>query len=103
MSGATLAKSTMMFGVRFGIAAVALLVLGPLINTNFGVGNSLTFLSLPEIWDTAPAAVLVSLIYIVLLVTNFLLSVILVTVSLIIRHSETGEKSPMKDTASTIR
>jgi hypothetical protein len=102
MSGATLAKSTMTFGVRFGVAAVALLVLGPLINTNFGVGNSLTFLSLPEIWDTAPVAVLVSLIYMALLVTSFLLSVILVTASLIIRHSETNEKSPRKDTASTI-
>ncbi|MDN4609593.1 hypothetical protein [Arthrobacter burdickii] len=103
MSGATLAKSTMTFGARFGVAAVALLVLGPLINTNFGVGNSLTFLSLPEIWDTAPAAVLVSLIYVVLLVTSFLLFVILVTASLIIRHSETSEESPTKDAASTIR
>ncbi|MHA7218288.1 hypothetical protein ACX80L_05295 [Arthrobacter sp. MDT1-48-3] len=103
MSGATLAKSTMTFGARFGVAAVALLVLGPLINTNFGVGNSLTFLSLPEIWDTAPAAVLVSLIYVVLLFTSFLLSVVLVTTSLIIRHSETSEESSMKDAASTIR
>lgn len=67
----------MTFGARFRVTAVALLVLGSLINTNFGVGNSLTFLSLPEIWDTAPAPVLISLIYMVLLVTSFLLPVLL--------------------------
>ena len=97
MSGATLAKSTMKFGVRFGIAAVVLLVLGPIINANFGIGDSLNFAPLPAVWEAAPVAVMVSLTYLVLLVACVLLSAILITASLVIRHSEASEETRVND------
>ncbi|MCC9204603.1 hypothetical protein [Arthrobacter sp. zg-Y769] len=102
MSGATLAKSAMRFGTRFGIAAVVLLVLGPFINRNFGIGDGLNYLHLPALWEEAPVAVLVSLIYLLLLVTSMLLSAMLITTSLVIRHSEaSGQATMNKDSTST--
>ncbi|MCQ1950371.1 hypothetical protein NNX28_10550 [Arthrobacter sp. zg-Y859] len=101
MSGATLAKSAMRFGRWFGIAAVVLL-LGSFINRNFGIGDSLNYLHLPAVWEEAPAAVLVSLIYLLLLVTSLLLSAMLITASLVIRHSEASEQTTMnKESTST--
>jgi hypothetical protein len=93
MSGATLAKSAMKFGVRFGIAAVVLLILGPIINTNFGIGDSLDFAPLPAVWEAAPVAVMVTLTYLVLLVPCVLLSATLITASLVIRHTEASEET----------
>ncbi|MCQ2000629.1 hypothetical protein [Arthrobacter zhaoxinii] len=101
MSGATLAKSTMRFGTTFGIAAVVLLGLGSFINRNFGVGDSLSGMPLLVVWETAPAAVLVSLIYLLLLVASVLLSAILITTSLVIRHSEASEQSMMNKAAAS--
>ena len=88
MSGPALARSTMRFGTRFGLAAITLLVLGPFINRNFGIGDSSNFLQLPEMWESAPVAVLVSLAYLTVLVSCVLLSIALVTASLVIRHAE---------------
>lgn len=93
MSGATLAKSAMTFGVRLGIAAVVLLILGPIINTNFGIGDSLHFAPLAAVWETAPVAVMVTLTYLVLLVPCVLLSATLITASLIIRHGGASEET----------
>ena len=78
-------------GVRFGIAAVVLLVLGPIITTNFGIGDSLISAPLSAVWEAAPAAVMVTLTYLALLVPCVLLSATLVTTSLVIRHAEAGE------------
>ena len=44
------------------------------------------------VWETAPVAVLVSLAYLVLLAASMFLAGILVTVSLVIRHSEAAKK-----------
>ncbi|MCC3291341.1 MULTISPECIES: hypothetical protein [unclassified Arthrobacter] len=93
MSGATLARPTMRFGTRFGIAAVVLLVLGPFINRNFGIADSLNSMRLSAVWETVPVAVAVSLIYLLLLVTFVLLSAVLITISLVIRHSEANEQA----------
>jgi SNF family Na+-dependent transporter len=101
MSGATLAKSTMRFGTRLGIAAIALIVLGPFINRNFGVGDSLSFMPLPEVWESAPIAVLVSLTYLILLIPCAVLSAMLITTSLVIRHAEASEQATsIKDSTS---
>ncbi|MHA7278186.1 hypothetical protein ACX80H_00335 [Arthrobacter sp. MDT2-2] len=93
MSAATSAKSTMKFGTRFGIAAIALLVLGPFLNRNFGVGDSLSFMPLPDVWESAPIAALVSLTYLILLVPCAVLSAVLITTSLVIRQAEASEQA----------
>ncbi|MBD8045380.1 hypothetical protein H9638_16350 [Arthrobacter sp. Sa2BUA2] len=85
----------MRFGTRLGLAAVVLIALGPFINRNFGVGDSSNFLLLPEVWATAPAAVLVSLVYLVLLVPCVLVSAALITASLVIRSAEVSEEPVM--------
>lgn len=90
MSGPAMARSTMRFGTGFGIVAAVLIVLGPFINRNFGVGDVLSLLT-PMVWDSAPAAVLVSLIYLVLLVPAMMLSALLITTSLVIRHAEAAD------------
>ncbi|RJT79162.1 hypothetical protein D6T63_11115 [Arthrobacter cheniae] len=101
MSGATLAKSTMKFGARLGIAAIVLIVLGPLINRNFGVGDSLGLMPLSAAWESAPVAVLVSLTYLILLVPCVVLSATLITTSLVIRHAEAAEQAmTTEDSAS---
>ncbi|WP_312099810.1 hypothetical protein [Corynebacterium dentalis] len=82
----------MRFGTRIGIAGVVLIVLGPFINRNFGIGDYSSFV-LPTAWESAPAAVLVSLIYLILLVLCILLSAALITTSLVIRHADTGEET----------
>ena len=87
MSAAALAKATMRFGAWFGIAAVVLLVLGPFLNGNFGVADSLSSMPLSAVWEVAPVAVLVSLTYLLLLVPSVLLSAMLITTSLVIRRS----------------
>ncbi|MDQ0735011.1 hypothetical protein [Arthrobacter agilis] len=92
MSGAALAKSAMKFGTRLGIIAIALLVLGPFINRNFGVGDSLSLMPLPEVWESAPAAVLVSLTYLIVLVPCMVLAAALITTSLVIRHAEANDQ-----------
>ena len=92
MSGAALARSAMRFGTRFAVASVVLLVLGPFIHRNFGVADSLGSMPLWAVWETAPVAVLVSLAYLVLLAASMFLAGMLVTVSLVIRHSEAAKK-----------
>ena len=81
----------MRFGTRFGIAAVLLLVLGPFINRNFGLGDGFRDMPLSALWETAPVAVVVSLAYVVLLAISVLLCAALITTSLVIRHSEASE------------
>ena len=93
MSGPALASSAMRFGTRFGLAAITLLVLGPFINRNFGIGDSSNIVLLPQMWESAPVAVLVSLIYLTFLVSCVLLSIALVTASLVIRHAEASEEA----------
>lgn len=94
MSGIALARSTMRFGTRLGVAAVVLIALGPFINRNFGLGDNLSFLLLPEVWESAPAALLVSLTYLLLLVPCVLLSALLITASLVIRSADaSGERA----------
>ncbi|MBD7996372.1 hypothetical protein H9639_13790 [Arthrobacter sp. Sa2CUA1] len=85
----------MRFGTRLGLAAVVLIALGPFINRNFGIGDSSNFLLLPEVWETAPAAVLVSLVYLLLLVPCVLLSATLITASLVIRSADVSEEPVM--------
>ncbi|MDK1327926.1 hypothetical protein [Arthrobacter sp. zg-Y1143] len=100
MSGTALARSTMRFGTRFGIAAVVLIVLGPFINRNFGVGDAANLL-LPSIVESAPAAVLVSLMYLVLLGLCVLFGAALITASLVIRHAEMSDESaPIEESDS---
>ena len=93
MSGPALASSAMRFGTRFGLAAITLLVLGPFINANFGIGDSSNVLQLPQMWEAAPVAVLVSLAYLTVLASCVLLSIALVTASLVIRHAENQEET----------
>ena len=81
----------MRFGTRFGITAVLLLVLGPFINRNFGLGDGLSGMPLSAVWEAAPVAVVVSLTYVVLLAISVMLSAVLITTSLVIRHSEVSE------------
>ena len=91
MSGPALASSAMKYGTRLGLAAAVLLVLGPFINRNFGIGDSSSIVLLPHIWEAAPIAVLVSLTYLAVLASCVLLSVALVTASLVIRHAKSFE------------
>jgi hypothetical protein len=93
MSGPALARSTMRFGTRLGIAAVVLIALGPFINRTFGMGDGLGFMPLSAAWESAPVAMLVSLIYLVLLAPCVLLSAALITTSLVIRHAEVSEEA----------
>ena len=83
----------MRFGAWFGIAAVVLLVVGPFLNRNFGVADSLSTMPLSAVWEVAPVAVLVSLTYLLLLVSAALLSAILITTSLVIRRSESEDQA----------
>ena len=92
MSGTALARSTMRFGTGFGIAAVVLIVVGPFVNRNFGVGDAANLL-LPSFAESAPAAVLVSLTYLVSLGLCVLFGAALITASLVIRHAETSDES----------
>lgn len=103
MSGTALARSTMRFGTRLGLAAVVLIALGPFINRNFGLGDSLSFVLRPGVWDSAPIAVLVSLTYLILLVACALLSVTLVTASLVIRSAEGSDAATSRDSAVSTR
>lgn len=82
MSRGAPAKIALRRGTRFGVAAAVLLVLGPFINRNFGVADSLSSMPLSAVWETAPVAVLVTVAYLVLLLTSVLLCAVLVTVSL---------------------
>ena len=90
MSGPALARSTMKFGIRLGIAAVVLIVLGPLINGNFGAGLDLAAPLLAP--GSAPSAVVVSLTYLVLVTLSLFLSAILITASLVIRSAAAAER-----------
>ncbi|VDR32255.1 Uncharacterised protein [Arthrobacter agilis] len=83
----------MKFGAGLGVAAIVLIVLGPFINRNFGLGDSLSFMPLFAAWESEPVAVLVSLIYVTLLVPCVLLSATLITASLVIRHAEASEQA----------
>jgi SNF family Na+-dependent transporter len=97
MSTAMLARTTMRFGTRLGITALVLIVLGPIINRNVGVGDSLSFMPLPAVWESAPVAVLVSLTYLMLLVLCVVLSAILITASLVVRHAEASEQATARE------
>lgn len=101
MSGTALARSTMRFGTGLGIAAVILIVLGPFINRNFGVGDAMGLLT-PLVWEAAPAAVLISLVYLILLVLCLLLSAALLTTSLVIRHAAASEKATRTNESASI-
>ena len=83
----------MRFGTWFGIAAVVLLVLGPFINRNFGLGDGFSDMPLSALWETAPVAVVVSLTYVVLLAISVILSAVLITTSLVIRRSAASEQT----------
>ncbi|MCQ1951479.1 hypothetical protein NNX28_16275 [Arthrobacter sp. zg-Y859] len=83
----------MRFGTRLGLAAVVLIVLGSFINRNFGIGDSRSVGLIPMLWESAPAAVLISLVYLILLVLCVLLSALLITTSLVIRHAEASEEA----------
>ncbi len=91
MSGPPLATTTMRFGNRLGMAVVVLIALGPFIIRNFGIGDSLRFMPLPEAWEAAPVALLASLTYLILLVPCVLLSAALITTSRVIRHAEVSD------------
>ena len=93
MTASAWAGSAMKCGARLGLAAAALLVLGPFINRNFGIGDSSNIVLLPHIWESAPIAVLVSLICLAVLASCVLLSVALVTAAGVIRHAESREST----------
>lgn len=91
MTASAWAGSAMKYGTPLGLTAAALLVLGPFVNRNVGIGDSSNVVLLPHMWEAAPIAVLVSLTYLAVLASCVLLSVALVTASLAIRHAKSFE------------
>ena len=100
MSVRSLSSTTMRFGVILGITAVALVILGPFIIGNFGVGDS--WAATPQPWVTAPVGAAVSTVYSLLVQLCVPFSAALVGASLVMRHNEgrqeTGGAGQMKRT-----
>ena len=100
MSERSLSSTTMRFGAILGITAVALVILGPFINGNFGVGDS--WASTPQPWVTAPVGAAVSTVYSLLVQLCVPFSAALVGASLVMRHNEgrqgTGSQGQTKRT-----
>lgn len=87
----SLSSTTMRFGVILGITAVALVILGPFINGNFGVGDS--WASTPQPWVTAPVGATVSTAYSLLVQLCVPFSAALVGASLVMRHNQGHQKT----------
>ncbi len=90
MSARALARATLRFSIIFAIAAVVLAVLGPFVLSNFGVGD-LGVMPLLAAWETAPSAVIVSLIFVILLALCLMLAAMLAVASLVIRSAMAHE------------
>ncbi|THJ68000.1 hypothetical protein E8P82_04050 [Arthrobacter echini] len=87
MTAQALAKSAARFSLIFAIAAVVLAVVGPFVDRNFGAGSELGLIPLSAAWDTAPGAVIVSMVLIVLVGLSVTLAAMLAVTSLVIRSA----------------
>lgn len=85
MSQRSLSNSTLRFGIILGIAAAALIVLGPFINGNFGVGGLPA--STRELGG-ASVGVAVTSLYSILTGLCLPFSAALVGASLVMRHND---------------
>ena len=98
MSERSLAVTTMRFGVVLGVLGVALIVLGPWVIGNFGVGDS--WIS-AELLGIAPVGVAVTTVYSVLTQFCVPFSAALVGAALVMRHNEGARKTATRDQGET--
>lgn len=86
MSERSLSSTVMRVGVVLGITGAALIVLGPIIIGNFGVGG--VSASTTQLWVVAPVGMTVSTVYSLLVQFCVPFSAALVGASLVMRHNE---------------